>query len=119
MMEGGLRPLRLSQPVGRDRRDPHRLPDLVRRPRPESPPLQGEGWVGMGFPSAPGKFRVPAPKPIPTPALPLKGRGPKPFKRKRHLGSQIGRASWRDRVCQYVCSSVVAVTLKKKKMKNI
>src|SRR3546814_12517382 len=67
MMEGGLRPLRLSQPVGRDRRDPHRLPDLVRRPRPESPPLQGEGWVGMGYPSAPGKFRVPAPKPIPTP----------------------------------------------------
>src|SRR3546814_13511742 len=58
---GGRRPLRLSQPVGRDRRDPHRLPDLVRRPRPESPPLQGEGWVGMGFPSAPGKFRVPAP----------------------------------------------------------
>src|SRR3546814_7375088 len=32
----------------------------------------------MGIPSAPGKFRVPAPKPIPTPVLPLKGRGPKP-----------------------------------------
>src|SRR3546814_5112956 len=53
----------------------------------------GEGWVGMGIPSAPGKFRVPAPKPIPTPVLPLKGRGPKPFKRKRHLGARDGDAS--------------------------
>src|SRR3546814_6405451 len=28
---------------------------------------------------------------------------------------QLGRASWRERVCQYVSSSVVAVQLKKKK----
>src|SRR3546814_14577309 len=33
--------------------------------------------------------------------------------KKRGLG-EIGRASWRERVCQYVESSVVAVSLKKK-----
>jgi hypothetical protein len=56
---------------------------------PDSPPLQGEGWVGMGFAvlvSTPplGKaawlaFLGSVPNdtlsnPIPTPALPLKGR---------------------------------------------
>src|SRR3546814_14428006 len=35
--------------------------------RPGSPPLQGEGWVGMGFPPAQAK-------PIPIPAFPLKGK---------------------------------------------
>src|SRR3546814_16645691 len=29
-------------------------------------------------------------------------------------GAEIGRASWRERVCQYVLVSVVAVSLKKK-----
>src|SRR3546814_12947643 len=32
-----------------------------------------------------------------------------------HNGGQIGRASGRERVCQYVYISVVAVSLKKKK----
>src|SRR3546814_17015626 len=33
----------------------------------------------------------------------------------RHLDRELGRASWRERVCQYVLISVVAVYLKKKK----
>src|SRR3546814_20313092 len=37
----------------------------------------------------------------------------------RSLGKQIGRASCRERVCQYVEISVVAVSLKKKKKKII
>src|SRR3546814_16345313 len=32
-----------------------------------------------------------------------------------HLGDELGRASCRGRVCQYVSIAVVAVTLKKKK----
>src|SRR3546814_20590289 len=32
----------------------------------------------------------------------------------KHFGSEIGRASCRERVCQYVEISVVAVSLKKK-----
>src|SRR3546814_15664386 len=36
------------------------------------------------------------------------------FLRQRKLRSQIGRASCRERVCQYVLISVVAVSLKKK-----
>src|SRR3546814_6174269 len=44
------------------------------RPDLESPPLQGEGWVGMGFPNEPGTINLHPAKPIPTPALPLKGR---------------------------------------------
>src|SRR3546814_18234087 len=31
------------------------------------------------------------------------------------IGLEIGRASWRERVCQYVKISVVAVSLQKKK----
>src|SRR3546814_13089709 len=34
---------------------------------------------------------------------------------KIHAKEQIGRASWRDRVCKYVEYTVVAVSLKKKK----
>src|SRR3546814_16457772 len=33
--------------------------------------------------------------------------------------NQIGRASWRERVCQYVYISVVAVSLKKKKKNKV
>src|SRR3546814_18604639 len=32
-----------------------------------------------------------------------------------HGNNKIGRASWRERVCQYVENSVVAVSIKKKK----
>src|SRR3546814_17935917 len=35
-----------------------------------------------------------------------------------HLRDEIGRASCRERVCQYVSISVVAVSLKKKKMQS-
>src|SRR3546814_10316892 len=44
------------------------------RPCRESPARQGEGWVGMGFPNEPGTINLHPAKPIPTPALPLKGR---------------------------------------------
>src|SRR3546814_16088932 len=40
------------------------------------------------------------------------------IQRGHHLPDQIGRASCRERVCQYVEISVVAVTLKKKKKNN-
>src|SRR3546814_17989697 len=33
-------------------------------------------------------------------------------------GGEIGRASWRARLCPYVLNSVVALSLKKKKHKN-
>src|SRR3546814_20265130 len=46
-----------------------------------------------------------------------RGRGP-PRSRFPRLGSQIGRASCRERVCQYVSIAVVAVSLKKKKTKS-
>src|SRR3546814_9371354 len=41
--------------------------------RRKSPPLQGEGWVGMGFPSA--ASRPSADKTHPHPGLPLEGEG--------------------------------------------
>src|SRR3546814_19936144 len=50
-----------------------------------SPPLQGEGWVGMGFRTAATKLKS--------------RRGRSPDLRK---GFEIGRASCRERVCQYV-----------------
>src|SRR3546814_18198297 len=37
-----------------------------------------------------------------------------PFKTSCYIGCEIGRASCRERVCQYVYISVVAVSLKKK-----
>src|SRR3546814_13997784 len=37
---------------------------------------------------------------------------------RKAYGAQIGRASWRERVCQYVSISVVAVSLKKKNKKK-
>src|SRR3546814_18722419 len=37
----------------------------------------------------------------------------------RRRGAEIGRASCRERVCQYVLISVVAVTLKKKEDKHL
>src|SRR3546814_15530503 len=58
------------------------------------------------------------------------GHAQPPFRSSRLIGAerqptsdcrqslQIGRASCRERVCQYVKISVVAVSLKKKKLKN-
>src|SRR3546814_11953304 len=40
------------------------------------------------------------------------------FGKRAKDGTQIGSASCRERVCQYVSISVVAVELKKKKIKN-
>src|SRR3546814_18768678 len=46
-------------------------------------------------------------------------RIPSSVQRRRDKGiSQIGRESCRERVCQYVSISVVAVSLKKKRIKN-
>src|SRR3546814_11630484 len=39
--------------------------------------------------------------------------------RQRDVAAQIGRAPCRERVCQYVSISVVAVALKKKKQKTV
>src|SRR5690606_35831798 len=74
---GGLQGLRLH---GSDPRDVEVVP--VKRDRGfEALPFKGRVWVGMGLGAAegtgsPGLFGFPGTdgKPIPTPALPLKGR---------------------------------------------
>src|SRR3546814_14054155 len=104
--------------------------------RPGSPPLQGEGWVGMGFPPAQAK-------PIPIPAFPLTGKETskafrsEPMKQLPWLHPDrvaalesapaerilvidaIGRASCRETRSQYLQIPAGAVAAKKKNKTNL
>src|SRR3546814_16624711 len=59
------------------------------------------------------KFAVGSPRHEAMPLLPLLAKAT------QHIGVEIGRASCRERVCQYVSISVVAGSLQKKRNKKI
>src|SRR3546814_20206019 len=85
------------------------LKSAPRRPRPpraRKPPLSSKTGAAGGSPPQPagGQDAGEEAEPARAPAL---------------RSGQIGRASWRERVSQYVEISVVAGTLKKNKRHNI
>src|SRR3546814_11649376 len=89
---------------------------LIRRCAPPSPAAQEKGWCGWRG----GSDESPSPAAQAKGWFKLRGESCKPFSRLREKvpdgrmrgrerSEEIGRASRRERVCQYVSISVVAV----------
>src|SRR3546814_15692690 len=98
--------------------------DLIEGPRSQLPPRGGVLHRRIGTARGPdtgaggAESLAAAAQPHPRGGLPARRR-PRPEQGQRGAAGEIGRASCRERVCQYVKISVVAETLRKQKHKNI
>src|SRR3546814_725325 len=77
--------------------------------RRKSPPLQGEGWVGMGFPSA--ASRPSADKTHPHPGLPLEGEGEGQMTTIALPATRDHKDASNDRLFRYVLVATVVFVL--------